>query len=112
MNVVYDREKGTITTHQREYTEDVIKHFGMKGCNSVYKSVVEPELSLNQPEEKLLDEEDKKRYQSITGTVMYLGQIFRYAILFAVNQLAGQCPILQKCTRKRPSTYFATLPVP
>ena len=33
-----------------------------------------PELCLNQPEEKSLNDEDKKRYQFITGTVTYLEQ--------------------------------------
>ena len=46
-----------------------------------------PELSLDQPEEKLLNEE-KQRYQIITGAVIYLAQVARYDILYAVNQLA------------------------
>ena len=37
------------------------------------------ELSLNQSEEKLLNEEEKRRYQVITGAVMYLAQVTRYA---------------------------------
>lgn len=36
--------------------EDVIKHFDMKGCNSVYKPDEEPKLSLYQ-KVNLLDEE-------------------------------------------------------
>ena len=57
MNVARDRENGTITINQRYYraTEDVVERFGMKGCNPAYTPGVEPELSLNQPEEKLLD---------------------------------------------------------
>ena len=72
MNVTRDREKGTITTNQKDYTEDVVKRYGMKGCNPVYTPGVGSELSLSQPEEKLLDEEEKRRYQAITGAVMYL----------------------------------------
>ena len=45
-------------------------------------------MSLNQPEEKLLNEEEKQRYQIITGAVIYLAQVARYDILYAVNQLA------------------------
>ena len=60
----------------------------MKGCNPAYTPGVGPELSLNHPEENLLDEEDKKRcYQFITAAAMYLGQVSRYDILFVVNQL-------------------------
>ena len=60
----------------------------MEGCNSAYTPGVGPELSLNQLQEKLLNEEEKRWYQGITGAVMYLAQITRYDILYAVNQLA------------------------
>ena len=46
------------------------------------------ELSLDQPEERLLSKEEKQRFQAITGSVMYLGQVTRYDILYDVNQLA------------------------
>ena len=45
-------------------------------------------MSLNQPVEKLLNEEEKRRYEAIIGGVMYLAQVTRYDILYAVNQLA------------------------
>ena len=88
MNVTRDREKGTITINQKNYTEDVVQRYGVKDCNPAYTPGVGPELSLNQPEEKLLNEEEKWRYQAITGPVMYLAQVIRYDILYAVNQLA------------------------
>ena len=56
MNVARDRKKGTIIINQREYTEDVIERFGMKGCNPAYTPGVGPELSLNQPEETYCSE--------------------------------------------------------
>ena len=31
MNVTRDREKGTITINQKDYTEDVVQRYGMKG---------------------------------------------------------------------------------
>ena len=34
-----------------------------------------------------MNEEDKKRFQAITGSVMYLAQVTRYDIGYAVNQL-------------------------
>ena len=46
------------------------------------------ELSLDQPEKRILRKEEKQRFQAITGSVMYLGQVTRYEILYAVNQLA------------------------
>ena len=70
MNVTRDHEKGTITINQKDYTENVVQRYGMKGCNPTYTPRVGPKLSLNQPEEKLLNEEEKRRYQAITGAVM------------------------------------------
>ena len=49
MNVTRDREKGTITISQKDYTEDVVQRYGMEGCNPAYAPGIEPELSLNQP---------------------------------------------------------------
>ena len=42
---------------------------------------------MNQQEEKLLSKEDKQRFQAITGSVMYLGQVNRYEILYHLNRL-------------------------
>ena len=53
---------------------------------------IRPELSLNQPEEKLLNEEGKRRFQVITGGVIYLAHVTRYDILYAINQLARSIP--------------------
>ena len=88
MNVTFDREKGTITIDQKDHTEDVVERFGMKDCNPAFTPGAAPELSLNQPENDLLDEESKRRYQSVVGATMYLAQVSRYDILYAVNQLA------------------------
>ena len=45
----------------------------MASCNSTYTPGVGKELSLDQPEERLLGKEEKQRFQAITGSVMYLG---------------------------------------
>ena len=47
MNVARDRKKGTNATKRRDYTEDVIERFDMKGCNRTYTPGVGPELSLS-----------------------------------------------------------------
>ena len=52
VNVTRDREKGTITINQRDYTEDAIGRFSLKGCNPAHTPAVESELPLNQPEKK------------------------------------------------------------
>ena len=43
---------------------------------------------MEQPEETLLNAEDKQRYQAITGSVLYLAQITRYDIMYSTSQLA------------------------
>ena len=88
MNVTRDREKGTTTVSQKDYTEDVVQGYGMEGCNPAYTPGVGPEMSLKQPEEKLLNEKEKRHCQAITGAVMYFTQVNRYDILYALNQLA------------------------
>lgn len=83
-----EEEKGTITINLRDKTKDAIERFDIKSCGLVYITGMGPELSLNQAEEILLYEEDKKRNQSITGVVMYFGHVSGYDILFSINQLA------------------------
>lgn len=89
MSVARDREKGTITTDQDEYTEEVVERFGMKDCNLAFTPGAGPEVSLNQPKKNLLDDEGKQQHQSIIVTAIYLGQV---------------SPI------DRPSIFFATWP--
>ena len=60
----------------------------MTNCNVAFTPGVGPDISLNQPTNRLLDEQEKQRYQSIAGALMNLAQISRYDILYAVNQLA------------------------
>ena len=89
MNVTCDHANGAITINQKYFTEDVVQRYGMDGCNPAYYTPeVEPGLSLSQPEEKMLNEVEKRCYQAITGAVIYLAQVTRYDIFYAVNQLA------------------------
>ena len=112
MNVTRDRAKGTIIISQKDRTDDVVQRYGMKGCNLTYTPGVGSKLSLNRPEKKLLNEEEKRRYQAITGAVMYLAQVTRYDILYVVNQLARAKSKPAKAHMERPSICFATWPGP
>ena len=88
IGVTRDRAKGTGTIKQEKYTESLMQRYGMASCDSTHTPGVGKELSLDEPEERILSKEEKQRFQAITGSVMYLGQVTRYGILYAVNQLA------------------------
>ena len=60
----------------------------MTNGNVPFTPGVGPEISVDQPADKLLDGQGKQRYQSIAGALMYLVQVSWYDILYAVNQLA------------------------
>ena len=60
----------------------------MSECKPTITPGYDPELSNQQPDETLLDEEEKMRYQGIVGCLMYVSQVLRYDIMYAVDQLA------------------------
>ena len=62
MGVTRDREKGTVTITQEQYTKSLLERYGMTSCNLTYTPGVGQELSLDQPEERLLSKEEKQRF--------------------------------------------------
>ena len=84
MNVIRDRENGTITIDKKDHTEDVVERFSMKDRKGVFTSGARPERSLNQPETNLLGEEGERQYHLLEGATMYLAQ--DPGILYTVNQ--------------------------
>ena len=88
MEVTRDRTKGTVTITQENYMKSLLERYGMGNCNPAHTPGVGKKLSLDQPEENLLNKEDKRRFQAITGSVMCLGQVTRYTVGYDVNQLA------------------------
>ena len=87
MEVTRDRTKGTVTITQENYVKFLLERYGMGKCNPAYTPGVGKEVSLDQPGENLLNKEDKRHFQAITGSVMYLGQVTRYDIGYTVNRL-------------------------
>ena len=63
----------------------------MQNTNAAHTPGYGPELSAEQPEDKLLGAEATKLYQSITGSLLYLAQCTRYDLCYAVNQLTKAC---------------------
>ena len=62
----------------------------MKGCYAAFTPGTGPELPLDQRDNNLLDEEGRRRYQSIVGTAKFLAQISTHDVLYGVNQLARE----------------------
>ncbi len=100
MSVTRNYEKGTLTITQKDYVHNILERYGMLDCNSVHTPGYGPELSEEQPEEKLLGSQGVKLYQAIVGSVLYLAQVTRYDICYAVNQLTRAC--------SKPSTIHMT----
>ena len=88
MQVTRDRQQKTITISQENYTRSILEKFGMADCKPVSTPGFGQELSTNQPEQTLLNEEETQRFQAITGSVMYLAQITRYVVMYSTCQLA------------------------
>ena len=63
----------------------------MLDSNPVHTPGYGLELSTEQPEEKLLGAIGIKFYQAIVGSLLYLTQVSRYDMCYAVNQLTGGC---------------------
>ena len=68
--------------------KSLLERYGIGNCNPAYTPGVGKGLSVDQPEENILNKEDKQRFQAIMGSVMYLGQVTRYDIGYTINQLA------------------------
>ena len=52
----------------------------MARCNPAYTLGAGKKLTLDQQEENLLNEDDKRRVQAISDSVMYVGQVTCYDI--------------------------------
>ena len=88
MEIKRDLERGTLTISREAYSKSILERFGMSECKPINTPRYGPELSNQQPDETLLDEEEKKRYPGIVGCLMYVPQVLRYDIIYAVGQLA------------------------
>ena len=59
----------------------------MTNCKPTSTPGYGPDLSTKPPEDTLMNEEETRRYQAITGSVTYLAQITRYDIMYSTCQL-------------------------
>ena len=88
MQITRNREAGTLKIGQEHHTKSILPRFGWPRCNPVHPTWAGAELSLDQPDDTLLDPTATKLYKSITRFRMLLSQYTRFDITYAVNQLA------------------------
>lgn len=91
MEVQRNYEEGTLTITQQNYVHSILERYGMQDANAASTPGYGQELSTNQPEDKLLGASEAKRYQSITGSILYLAQCTRFDLTYAANQLTRAC---------------------
>lgn len=82
----------------------------MSSCDLSSTLAVGNEMSLDQPEERLLSKEEKQRFQVIAGSVMYFGQMTYYDLMYASTNWRGQYLNRPKLTWGQPNTYFFIWP--
>ena len=100
LGLTRDREKATLTISQEDYTKSILARFGMENCKPSSIPGTSSELSTEQTQ----------RHQAITESVMYLAQITRYDVMYAVCQLASAVSKPSKahmCAAKQLLRYLA-----
>ena len=83
-----DRAAGTLPISQEAYCKSILERFGMSDCKPTSTPGYGSEISNNQPEDTLLNEEETRKYQGIVGSLMYIAQVLRYGITYATGQMA------------------------
>ena len=88
IDVQRDYEQGTLAISQEHYVNTLLERFGM---NPVSTPGYGAEISTNQPQDQILGSTDKKIYQSMTGSILYLAQCTRFDLSYAALQLSKAC---------------------
>ena len=83
-----DLSNGTITPSQEKYTRSILKRYKMETCNPVHTPGNGAELLTVPATGTLLSEPNKKEYQSMVGSLIFLVNCTRFDIAHAVMQVA------------------------
>lgn len=87
MNISRDRKAGTITLDQRKYINEVLERFGMSDCRPV-RTPIEVNAKFDRDNS---EKDDTIPYRQAVGCLLYLAQVTRPDISFAVNKLSQYC---------------------
>ncbi|CAI7839164.1 unnamed protein product, partial [Closterium sp. NIES-54] len=93
LHIERDVEKRCMRVHQRKYLEALAANFG-KSKGHVATPFPSGFKCVKGPEEESVGEEERRRFHSLVGSLMYAAVITRPAVAFATGQLARavQCP--------------------
>ncbi|CAI7858936.1 unnamed protein product [Closterium sp. NIES-54] len=112
LHIERDVEKRCMRVHQRKYLEALAANFGQSEGHvatpfpSGFKCV-------KGPEEESVGEEERRRFHSLVGSLMYAAVNTRPDVAFAIGQLArvGQCPNEEQvASRMRVAKYLGQTP--
>ena len=88
LQVTRNRAEKTLKIDQEDYTKSALERFGFANCKPMLTPGYGPDFSTKQPEETLLNADEKQRYQAIAGTVMYLTTVLRYDFKYSSSQIS------------------------
>lgn len=89
VQVIQDHDKGTVWIGQPQYTETILKKYGMDQSKSI-TTPVNTNLKLKKATEES-DLADEVLYQSAVGSLLYLSTRTRPDISYAVGNVARFC---------------------
>ena len=78
LQVTRNRAEKTLTVNLEDYTKSVLERFGSTNYKPALTLGYGLESFTNQPEETLLNADEKQRYQAIAGTVISLASVLSY----------------------------------
>ncbi len=87
IDIKQDLDKGTISLSQEKYALSILKRFKMDTCNPSNTPGV-PSSAKSTTESALLSEKDKKEYQSLVGSLIFLINCTRYDLAHPTMQAA------------------------
>ena len=91
IEVQRDYDQGTMTISQGHYVATILERFEMQAANPVSTPGYGVEIPTEQPQDQLLGPAEKKLYQSITGSILYLAQGTRFDLSYTALQLSKAC---------------------
>ena len=88
LQVTCNLAEKTLKIDLEDYTKSAVERFSFANCKPTLTPGYGPHLSTKQPEETLLNADEKQRYQAIAKTGMYLASVLRYDTMYSSSQIS------------------------